>query len=89
MSSSPNRWQVISSLMIDGEANPPDAYPPIGFKPSGIWEPFSNYLVMEKEHTWNEFSNRTDTEIVRYDYVLWRRPLIIAPDYNPNEYEED
>jgi hypothetical protein len=86
-----NRWQVAASLLVDRETNPPDAYPPEGFTPSGTWEPFDSYseigdIIIYKDDYKNKDSYTT--EKITYHYVLWRRPLRTIPEYNPNLMDE-
>lgn len=85
-----NRWQVVASLVVDREANPPDAYPPEGFTPSGAWEPFGSYSEIEDAVSYGADSDRIPytAEKVTYHYVLWRRPLRTIPEYNPNNMDE-
>lgn len=84
-----NRWQVASSLIIDREAPPPDAYPAQGFTPSGTWEPFGSYSETEDTTSYDGDRIPYATEKITYHYVLWRRPLRTIPEYNPNDMDEE
>lgn len=84
-----NRWQVVASLVVDREANPPDAYPPQGFTPSGAWEPFGSYSEIEDVFSYGGDRTSYTTEKITYHYVLWRRPLRTIPEYDPNNMDKE